>query len=58
MWVPVPDPDEVAAKDKKWKIALVILILILIGELTYFFYIVPNKKITTTIAPTIVLFLV
>ncbi|MEK7597614.1 MAG: hypothetical protein AAB441_03125 [Patescibacteria group bacterium] len=35
------------------KIAFVILLLALIGELTYFFYIVPNKKIATKVIPTL-----
>ncbi|KKP61108.1 MAG: hypothetical protein UR56_C0016G0019 [Candidatus Roizmanbacteria bacterium GW2011_GWC2_34_23] len=35
------------------RITFAILFLVLIAELTYFFYIVPNKKITTTIAPTL-----
>ncbi|MEK7597232.1 MAG: hypothetical protein AAB441_01145 [Patescibacteria group bacterium] len=34
------------------KIAFVILLLVLIGELTYFFYIIPNKKPTTKVIPT------
>jgi len=34
------------------RITFAILFLVLIAELTYFFYIVPNKKVATTIAPT------
>jgi len=37
------------------RITFAILSLVLIAELTYFFYIVPNKKIVTNIAPTMVL---
>lgn len=53
MWTPVPDPDDKPDNSPKMKIILVVLFLFLIGELVYFFYIVPNKKITTTIVPTL-----
>lgn len=35
------------------KIMFVVLFLVLVGELVYFFYIVPNKKIATNVVPTI-----
>lgn len=53
MWVTLPDPDDNPDNSPKMKIIFVILFLFLIGELGYFFYIVPNKKIPTTIVPTL-----
>ncbi|MEK7597227.1 MAG: hypothetical protein AAB441_01120 [Patescibacteria group bacterium] len=51
MWVTVPDPDDNPDNSPKMKIIFVILLLALIGELTYFFYIAPNKKPSTKVAP-------
>lgn len=51
-WKVVIDQDSSSKNSLGIKIMFVIFLLTLIAELIYFFYIVPNKKIITTIIPT------